>query len=297
MSGKIGPHQPKVNHGHPLPDHLNPAKHPDGMKIKDHETGSSGKSPDKDSANAEVHKPGQDAPASLSAETYTPSSGRPECSSSGTPSNNSSPIRREAGSESNRANTSNVFDEVLSLMGGGRFKNWNDYHKAQTFSKADRFDMELDKNSFIATHLNPDIHSPEHVKTNWTRLPGIDHPMHADYTIAQNPEYYTFRRPIQHSGPLTLPSQFGAKADYQTDPRSTQSSPSGSFRMDMSADIGGSVDPQSTTAPKGKVQGNLTAGKKMAIAGTASVMAVGLITVAAIGSGSDSSNASEEASA
>lgn len=310
MSGKIGPQQPKVTHGHTLPDHLNPAKHPDGKLRNDHEAGPSGTAHDKDSKTAEVHTPGQEAPLSLSAEANTPSLGMPEFSSSGAPSKNPSQIQREEGGESSRSNTSlSGFDEVLSLVGGGKFKNWNEYHKAQTFSKADRFEMELDRNAFVASHLNPDIQSPEHVKTNWTKRPGFDNPMLADYTIVQNPLYYAFRRPTQHSGPLALPSQSGAKADYQSDPRSTQSTPAGSPRKERSADSigfrpvpipdgsGSPVSSQSTNPPKENNPGTLSAGNKAALAGTAGLVAVGIITVTTANTENDASSASGEASA
>ncbi|HLP42503.1 MAG TPA: hypothetical protein VK465_13425 [Fibrobacteria bacterium] len=310
MSGKIGPHQPKVTHGPTSTNHLKSTKPSEGKQRNDHEAGPSEKAPNKDEANAQAHKPGQDAPLSLSAESYTPSSGKPASSSSGKPSNNSGKIQREEGAESNRSsNSSNGFDEVLSLMAGGKFKTWNEFQKTQTFSKAERFDIALDKNGFVSRHLNPDIQSPEHVKTNWTKLPGFGEPMHAEYTIAQNPSYYTFRRPAQHSGPLSLPSQSGAKADYQSDPRSTQSSPSSSFRKDLSADStvsntesvpegsGSAVNPESTTAPKENNSKSISTREKLKLGGVAGLVAATIIAVGVGTHESESSSDSGDASA
>lgn len=259
MSGKIGPKQPKVTHGHHLPDSLNPAKHPEGKLKNDPEAG---------------------------------------------------PSQREESIGSNRSSTgSGGFDEIVGLLGGGRFKTWEDFRKSQALSKAERFDLELDKNAYVNAHLNPDLPSPDHAKTNWTKRPDFDHPMHADYVIAQNAEYYTFRKPEQHSGPLTLPSQSSATEDHQVDPRSTQSTPSGSPRKAVTVDPTlfhpgptphGTGEPdhaQATHPQKGTFLGSLSTTQKVALGGAATLMLGGMITAAVVVPGDSSSGAQGEAQA
>jgi hypothetical protein len=112
------------------------------------------------------------------------------------------PPPQGAGAQGDRASASsgeNPLGEILGLMGGGRFRNWNDIHAG--LHPNEDFDARLDKVPFIATHLDPDKESPDREKSNWTRLPDASHPLFADFVTTRNPQFYSFRRPKRRSAP------------------------------------------------------------------------------------------------
>lgn len=283
MSGKIETHA-KLTHGHPLPDHLNPAKQPNGALKNDHEAGPSGKAQPKAEAVPTpnpAHAPGQEAPVSLNTPAHAPGRGDGDISSelgaprfdlrlppsppdsplpawmegrsprgSGLPESRGSaspalsdlslanhagltlgdlldrpftpspggsphasptaaqtgvPLHPDPGAHPERSRgasgaTSEGLDEILGLMGGGNFKNWDDIRTG--LNRNEDMDARLDKIPFIASHLDPDKQSPDHEKLNWTKLPDTGHPMFSDFVITQNPQFYSFRRPEQRSAPL-----------------------------------------------------------------------------------------------
>jgi hypothetical protein len=146
-----------------------------------------------------LSRPSSSGPSPQSSAHVTPAHVTPEGSPKSASARQDPGVRPDRNSGSSEASSEGL-DHILGLMGGGKFKNWDDIRTGLN-RNADN-DARLDKIPFIASHLDPDKPSPEHERLNWTRLPDSNHPMFSDFVITQNPQFYSFRRPEQHSAPL-----------------------------------------------------------------------------------------------